>query len=63
LTRDSADIICFVASDIRKAVFDMIPKKGMSKTKHFRLNYFKGDNMFKRTWEECLKKVTPTESS
>ena len=41
----------------------MIPKKGMSKTKHFRLNYFKGDNMFKRTWEECLKKVTPTESS
>lgn len=63
LTRDSADIICFVASDIRKAIFDMIPKKGMSKTKHFRLNYFKEDGMFKKTWEECLKKVTPTESS
>jgi len=56
LGRDSADIICFVASDIRRAIFDVIPKKGMTKTKHFRLNYFKEDGMFKKTWEECLKK-------
>tara|TARA_R100000951_G_scaffold68918_3_gene58057 strand:+ start:3086 stop:3523 length:438 start_codon:yes stop_codon:yes gene_type:complete len=63
LGRDSADIVCFVASDIRKAIFDVIPKKGMSKTKHFRLNYFKEEDMFQKTWEECLKKVTPTESS
>lgn len=63
LGRDSADIVCFVASDIRRAVFDVIPEKGMSKTKHFRLNYFKGESVFEKTWEECLKKVTPTESS
>ena len=60
LGRKDADVVCFVASDIRKAVFNIIPKKGMSKTKHFKLNYFNEDNMFELSWKKCLEKVTPT---
>ena len=56
----SADILCVVASDLRKCLFIIVPKKGFATSLKMYPSAFAEDNIMQESWEKCLKKLAPS---
>lgn len=60
LGRASADVLCVVASDLRKCLFIIVPKKGFGTSLKMYPSAFSEDNVMQESWEKCLKKLAPS---